>query len=293
MKPPLINDVRVPQNFIPKEVKEQHYKFGASKLPKKEIMKDGHGWKKFRPVAETQFKNDIDPQSCPAGATLNAYEHIGLALYKNKGFQSDLSERHLAILMGMTGTGGVPWDAFEKIHAYGAIPEKYLPFDKSIKTLKQYFSPRPISYSLFKIGLHWLTVYKPGAEWVITPYMNLTTEQKNARMKEALQYSVLGVAGYSWALHADGKYYNDGPDIHFFNIDDYTEGDSWDVFDTYEPYGKKLDWNYSPNWVIRYDLSRKLGAEETVFNSEDAAEAKIEYIKYLAKWFISQFIRTS
>ncbi len=286
----IIENKPVFRNFCPAEIKPKHYVMGVSTLPKNILMANGHGWKAYRPVGETQYKNGIDPASCPAGGTLNAIEHLGLAQYKKFGFQSDLAERHLSILMGMVGNGGWPWDAAEKVREYGAIPEVFLPFDKTITSLEKYFSPQPMNYSLFKIGLHWTSVYDFGFEWVINPTMNLTPTQKKNRMKEALQYSILGVAGYAWSLHSDGKYYNDGPDIHFFNIDDYSEGNYWDAFDTYDPYGKVLDWDYNPNYAIRYSLIRKMGTENITFTPDDAPEAKFEYIKYWIRFSLKKLI---
>lgn len=286
-KDTIVENTPVAQNFRPGKVKDKHYVMGASTLPTKPLMPGGHGWKSKRPVGETQSKYGIDPESCPAGGTLNAYETLGRHL--NIWFQSDLSERALGILMGMSGLGGWPWDAAEKLHKYGAIPEAFLPFDEKITTLQKYFSPRPLSYSLFKIAQHWLTVYETGFEWVVNPQMNLTGAQKKVRMMEALQYSPLGVAGYAWSRHGDNKYYNDGPDIHFFCVDDFSTGNYWDAFDTYDPFGKRLDWNYDPNWVIRYSLTKKkVGGVDAVFKPEEAAECRFEYFKYLLSNFFKK-----
>ena len=288
----IISNIPVSQNFKAKPVKEKDYIMGLSPLSKKVLMPNGHGWKNFRPVGETQSKNGIDPSSCPAGGTLNCIESLGLMQYKNLGFQSDLSERYLSIAMGMSGYGGWPWDAAEKIRqSVGSIPEVYLPFDKTIDSLKKYFSPNPLSYPLFKVGVHWNKIYDFGYEWVFHAEQNLSLIQKQGLMKEALKYSPLGVAGYAWSLHSDNKYYNDGPAIHWFVVDDFKDTEYWDAYDTYPPYGKELDWNYGPAYCIRYSLTRKLGMENVVFNPNDAEDAKLDYILYLAKWFIGKIIK--
>ncbi len=280
----IIQDKQVSKNFVAKPIKDEDYVMGASSLSTTVLMPYGHGWKAFRPADETQFKNGIDPQTCTMGGTLNAVEHLG-KLINPIHFQSDLSERFGAIMQGQTGFGGWPMDAGMAVHRRGAIPEVYLPFNEKIDAIAKYFSPKPMSYALFKVGAHWASSYTFGVEWVVNPAMNLTGAQKKSRMKEALQYSILGVAGYAWALGADGKYYNAGPDIHFFTIDDYSEGDYWDAFDTYPPYGKKLDWNYDPNYVIRYSLTRKIGSEDV--DLDNPPECRWEYFIY----FISSFFK--
>lgn len=286
----IVHNAPVPINFRPKRIEEESYHMGDGRLQAQALMPTGHGWKQFRPAGETQRRNNIEPNSCPAGGTLNVIETLGTYLFKKTGFQNDLSERYLSIMMGMIGQGGWPWDAAKWTRNAGAVPEAFLPFDTSITTLDKFFSPRPIPYWLFKVGMHWKSVYDFGFDWVFHPGQNLTIADKQARMKEALKFSPLGVAGYAWSLHNDGKYYHDGPDIHWFSVDDFTEGDSWDAFDTYEPYGKKLDWNYDFGYCIRYSLARKPGAENVTFDPNNAEDVKLEYLAYLINYYLKKLV---
>lgn len=281
----IIENKPVPQSFWPKPIKKEDYVMGDGNLVTEVLMPTGHGWGAHLPLGETQFKNGIDPSSCPAGGTLNAVEAIGKFKY-GASFQNDLSERYLSIMSGMTGYGGNPFQVAEIMRTIsGAVPEVYLPFDMSIDSLQKYFRPKPMPYWLFKIGVHWKKIYEFKHEWVFHPGQSLSIEEKRQRLQEALKYSPVGVSGYAWSLHSDGKYYHDGPDIHWFIKFDWKEGESHEIFDTYPPYVKNLDWNYDFGYAERYSLTRKLGAE--VLIDAEPEPARLEYCLYLVKWALS------
>ncbi len=282
MKNEILHNSPVPQNFCPRPRDPENYVMGDGNVAGKILMPGGHGWGAYLPVEETQFKNNVEPASCTAGGLLNALETIGRLKF-GAAFQSDLSERYLAIMSGMKGNGAVPFLVAETMRTLcGAIPEVFLPFDKSITDLKKYFSPRPMSYALFVIGLHWNKKYEFKHEFVWKD--GATLQEKQAAMKEALQYSPLGVSGYAWSLHKDNKYYKDGPDIHWFEVYDFKEGEYWLAYDTYFPYIKKLDWNYDFGEGEKYTLNRRLGSELLPVQPESA---RLAYISYLIKYFIS------
>lgn len=289
----------VKQNFIAEPIKDDHYVQGDGNLGLEVLMPTGHGWGDYLPLGETQFKNGVDPASCAAGGTLNCIEAIGRKKY-GLSFQNDLSERYLAIMSGMKGNGGRPHDVAERIRTVvGAIPEVFLPFNNTITTLKKYFSPSPMSYNLFKVGIHWNKKYLFQHEWLFRPNENIPVFEKRRRFKEALKSSPVGVSGYAWSLHSDGKYYKDGADIHWFIGFEYFEDDYILAFDTYPDgsgsYIKKLDWNYDFGYAKRYALNytdeykakiQKFGGAEKV-PEEPIEECKVDYIKYLFSWFIS------
>ncbi len=272
----IISNVPVTQNFLPEPILEDHYVLGDQKLQAAVLMKDGHGWGKYMPTPEDQNKNGLETNCCPAYGTHNAIEAIGKLKY-GSSFQSDLADRYLGIMSGMKGFGGYPHVIAETIrNGAGCVPEVFLPFDKTIDTLKKYFSPNPMSYELFKYGWSWNKKYDFGHQWVFQ--FGVTGIDKKALMKEALKFSPVGVAGYAWSLHNDMKYYNDGSPIHWFVVFDYVEGDHWLAYDSYAPHIKKLDWNYDFAYAKSYTLNKRLGA-----NTENAPieSAVIPYLKYL------------
>lgn len=285
----IIENKPVSQNFIPIPIEEDHAVLGDQVVPREVLIESGHGWGAYLPLGETQFKNGVDPSSCPAGGLLNMVEAVGKLKY-GKSFQNDLSERYLSIMSGMDGHGGNPHLVAEVMRTgCGAIPEAFLPFNDPIDTLAKYFSPNPMKYSLFIIGLHWLKKYEFGHDWV---FNGGPISEKQRLIKESLKYSPVGVAGYAWSLHADGKYYNDGPAIHWFEVYDYVEGDHWLAFDTYfDGTGscvKKLDWNYNFAYAKRCYLNRRLGSENMGDNPQ---HARIDYCRYILKWLLQDIIK--
>ncbi len=179
----------------------------------------------------------------------------------------------------MRGQGGSPHAVAEVMRTIsGAIPDTFLPFGNS-KTLPEYFSPRPITYGLFKYGYSWMQKYDFRHQWIFSdPATPLP--QKQAALMEALKYSMIGASGYAWSLHADGKYYKDGPDIHWFDIFDYSPGEYWLAFDSYAPFIKKLDWNYNFGYSKGYSLTRKTvgGVQDDAMITADPA--LLPYILY-------------
>ncbi|MBX4188167.1 MAG: hypothetical protein KW793_03470 [Candidatus Doudnabacteria bacterium] len=279
----IVENKPVPQNFILAPITDDQFILGDGNLSAEVLMPNGHGWDEYLPLAEVQSRGSLETSCCSAYGTLNCIEAIGKKKY-GASFQNNLSERYLSIMAGMDGNGGFPHLIAETLRKEsGAIPEVFLPFTDKITTLNQYFSPKPMSYSLFKVGRHWLTKYTVGHEWV---FMGGTITEKQTKMKEALKYSPLGVAGYAWSLHTDGKYYHDGPDIHWFQIYDFKEGEYWLANDTYFPFVKKLDWNYDFGYCKRYSLTRKLGGEHL---TDEPGNAILPYSLYLLKYFISKF----
>lgn len=312
MKTKIVSNVKVSQNFFPEEITPDQYVLGeTSKLPTLVLMPRGIGWGKYLPIGETQYKNGIDPQSCPAGGWLNCIEALGLLQYKRFGFQSDLSERFLSIVMGMNGNGGSPHVAAEAVRTYGCVPEVFLPFDQSITTLPKYFSPKPIPYDLWKVGQSWKNKYKFGHEWLF--YGNEPLLEKQKRIKTALQYSIVGASVYAWSLHDDDKYYKDGPDIHWCDIFACVEGEYWLIFDTYPDatgsYVKKLDWNFNFGYAKRGSLEltdayrQKLQIRGMEMGEEFGDEFKMQppseedkgmrfqYAIYLVTYYINKFLK--
>jgi hypothetical protein len=196
--------------------------------------------------------------------------------------------------MGMEGFGGNPWHAAEIMHWYGNVPEVFLPFNEKINTIPKYFSPRPMTYELFKTGFHWAKVYDFKFWWVFEPGEKLTRKQKQERMMNELQYSILGVAGWAWSKK-NGKYFTDGPDIHWFNVFRGIKNVLWKTFDTYPDengsYVKDLEWEYDFGYCMAYSLTRKVGSEDIEFKPEDAPEVKWEYTKYLIWSFFNRFTK--
>ena len=238
------------------------------------LMPGGHGWGRFLPGEETQAKNGIDTYNCSNYGTLNALETIGRKKYGNV-FQSNLSERYTGVLTGtIPGVGNDPQKVIENIRTFcGVVPEVFLPFDNTINTVQKYYSPNPMPYWLFATGKHWLKKYKVSHSWVFLN--NDTLAEKQRKMKDALQYSPLGCAGYAWDQHADGLYYGH-PTIfnHWYMVFDFEDGKYWLAYDSYDKTIKKLAWNYN------FGYSKMYGLDLQPANTPYTPTA--DYISYIA-----------
>jgi hypothetical protein len=242
------------------------------------LMPNGHGWGKSLPGEEAQAKGDIDTFNCSNYGTLNCLEVLGKKKFSSS-FQNNLSERYTGVMTGTRpNVGNDPHRVIEIIRTQcGAIPEVFLPFDKNVNTIEKYYSPKPMEYRWFAIGRSWLKKYRVTYAWVFL--FNDTLAEKQRKMKDALQYSPLGVAGYAWDQHADGLYYGHPTMFnHWFMVYDYEEGKCWHAYDSYDKTYKKLDWNYNFGYSMMYGLDLRIGSNVL---TEAPQSAYLSYIKYL------------
>ena len=230
----LIIETPTPQDFI----------FGGSNIPY-EILQPTGKWDKFLPIVEKQRKNGLETMACATYATLNVLEILHNRLY---GIEKNWSERFTANLSGTTRSGNSPHKTAECIRKKGAILEELLPFSKDINTWEEYYAP--ISENLIKEGEKW--GYEILHEYVSPSALNRTTE-----LKEALKYSPLGasVALYS---QKEGVYQKgDFKDDHWICIYAYEDNEYWNIFDSYDGFCKRVEWNYPFMIMKRYWLNKK------------------------------------
>jgi len=273
----------------------EHYMLGDGWLSPMTLMKKGQSWEQYLPDDEFQNRNNVETMNCTNYGTLHALATLGNRLFntdqngvmfaKNaRPFQANLSERYTGIISGTTQYGNDPHHVVEVIRTIsGCIPEVYLPFDSTITTFQKYYSPRPISFSLFKTGYSWMKKYEVGHDWVFS--LPDTPTERKEKMMIALKYSPLGAAGFAWSLHGDGKYYSDGPANHWFTVYGYVENDCWLVFDSYDNTHKKLDWNYNFSQAKRYSIRRRVGSANE--SEPRFLETLTAYLSYLFKSYTS------
>ena len=104
-----------------------------------------------------------------------------------------------------------------------------------------------ISPGLKKIAKDFLKKYQIKYEWVMT---------SKEQTIDALQYAPLQVTVRAWYKNDDGLYYNnDNVFNHAVVLVGYETNKHWIIFDSYEPYIKKLEWNYRfGNGALKYYL---------------------------------------
>lgn len=241
--------------FIAPQDDPEDYIFGSQELGFKfpyETLQDDGQWDSYLPKFEHQARNNFETANCTGYGTLNCLE---ILLRRKYGVIEDFSERFTGVMADTWPPGNSPKKVIDTIRKEaGAIPEELLPFDKSVKTVDEYYSPKPMTGSLLARGLNWLENWTVKYEWVFKG----NGENKQELMKEALRQSPLGCSVYAWALDdADGLYFKNGDDNHWGVIYGFIDGVEWHFFDSYDQSKKRLKWDYDFGFVMKYYIAKE------------------------------------
>ena len=238
----LILDVITPDNYI----------FGGeTKIEQKSIQPNGD-WSKFLPEDELQKRNGIETYNCTVYATLNGIEILANRLY---GLLENYSERFVGILAQTSG-GNSPHKVCETIrYISGLVLEQDLPFDDSLKTVQEYYSPNPLPRKLIEKGREWINKFDFKHEWVFLP----GEKYKHEFMLQALKFSPLGASVYGWNYDEETElYYRENErENHWITIYHAEPGLFWSVFDHYDNTHKRLKWNTDFSLAKKYVLEEK------------------------------------
>lgn len=227
--------------------KEGDYHFGAfTKLSGLPLQPDGQ-WDKFLPPADDQSRGNVETYACTCYGTCNVLEILSRRL----GLNLDFSQRYLAINAGLTvdSEGGDPNAVAEAARHQGLIDEQYLPFDDSVTTPQQFYSPIPMSQFLLSLGKEFIGKYKLEHDTVAcVPNF----------LKEALRYSPLGVSVLAWVPKegTDMYYFPQGQGYnHWCVLYGYVDGQYWLIWDSYAGNSKKIAWDSLFGYAKRYSLT--------------------------------------
>ncbi len=237
--------MEINHGYIKDERKPEDYIFGASSLSQEILQEDGQ-WDKFLPPDDFQCERGVETYNCSGYGTAACLEILMRRLFNAP---ASYSERYIGICAGTNPEkgGNSPQTVIETIRKKcGVIPDEMLPFAESIKSVEEYYTPKPMSADLLNMGITWLKKYKVSHEWV----KNGDPES----MKQALKLSPLGAAVYAWRIGPNGYYIRGGEDTHWICIYGYVDGQYWKCFDSYDQTHKKLDWNFGFSSVKRYHI---------------------------------------
>lgn len=231
---------------------DDHYLLGASPLRGNPVRLDGD-WRPFLPDAEPQSNGRVETYNCTAFGTNNVIETI----LRSKGVFANYNDRALGIAAGTSPANGgndphVVAETVRKV--FGAVDESVLPFDDSVTTAEQYYSPNPLPASITSAAAKWWDSWQLGHEWIIPPQSGLTIEQKRNTLIEGLKYSPLGVAVYAWQ-YEKGRYIKPkGTRANHWTTLVAADKDRkvFIVFDSYDGYLKELDWDYDFDYAKIY-----------------------------------------
>lgn len=244
--------------FIEPEIKEEDYILGAGNIPE-EILQPDRQWTDFLPVDERQHKG-VETYNCTSFHTNNPYE---ILIRRKFSREENFSDRCLGILAGTYPPGNDPNKVAQALRENGVCLETHLPFSDDIKNVDDYYSPKPLTASLKAECEKFLDKYETRHEWVFKD-KKTPLKEKQEKMWEALQYSPLGASVVAWKK--DGKYFvkNIGEqDTHWTTVIGGKKGEYWLVMDSYEPFSKKLAWDYDFGYVKRYWIrEREVGERQ-------------------------------
>jgi hypothetical protein len=264
------------QGFIKPTVTKEDFKRGDNKLGGELLMPGGHGWLPYLPQLEAQ-NQFFETMHCGIFNTLNPIEAIAKIKWD---LDWDKSERYSGVMGGVTPQGSSPHNVAESIRKFGVIDQTTLPWTSNLNSFYEYSAPRPANRMLDlygEEGRRWLRSYTFGHEWVVSyGKSKLSTvayqvgEMFNfvstpEALKDALQYSPLGVAVLAWpSFDSQGRAIKNRyqTDNHWTVLYDYIENDCWLVYDSYNKCHVKLQWNYPISFAKRYSLDKATFAEE-------------------------------
>lgn len=171
--------------FIEPEITETDYIFGGQTKLQGESLTDGH-WLKYIPESELQKNDWIDSYNCTAFGTSNILEVLFTKVFNET---KNFSDRFIGIIAGTQPPGNSPKVVIDAIRKQGLVNESSLPFSDAVKTIQEYFSPKPPTGELISEGNRFLIEHGIGYEKVEPTIENL---------KSALRFSPLGVAVKAW-----------------------------------------------------------------------------------------------
>lgn len=243
--------------FIEPTIEPDQYIYGAQLGAKTKTLVENGQWHEFVPEFEPQSNLFLETFNCTNYGTQTAIQMLMKRVF---GIDFNGSERHTGVETGTTPAGNNPHKVIEIIRKdCGLIPDEMLPFDESIKTWDEYYSPKPMSKEFKKEGLKFLENYTINHDWV---YVNAPKENRAQLLMQALKSSPVCVDVDAWHEDENGIHFRVNRSNHWCTLYGYVEGEYWLVFDSYkgETGGhKKLAWDYEFYYPKRYSIERNIG----------------------------------
>lgn len=233
-----------PENIV---IEPDHYHLGAARSLAADVVMPDADWTPFAPDFEGQdvgFETD--------GCTVFGTYHCLAGLERHAfGAKPDYAERFTYINAGVSPDGGGdPHAVAESIRTQGVVPQAELPMTA---TLDEFARPNPMTKDLLSEGWAWVGRRSFGHEWVFTG--GRPQDQRTALIRQALQYSPVGMSVSAWMLGPNGTYIDGGnPNNHWVSCFK-DNGNGWLVFDSYKEEWKVIDYAHDVQFCKRYSLS--------------------------------------
>jgi hypothetical protein len=264
----------IKQNFIYPNITEKHYRFGSNQLVGTVINPTGD-WRSYTPQGELQNRNGIESFACYVEASQHA-----IATILEEQFSitdSDFASRFNALLSNGSEFGGDPLAGGDSIRNDGLIPDSMMTFADYITSWDDFHSWKGADQEkCIQTGKDFISKWKLNYDIVFE--RDESIDDKYRKLKESLNYSPSPLSIYG-LTDENGNYVpkpEGASDTHLV-LAVYVEGDVIWVWDTYLPFLKKLPAGYSPDFAMRWGVTK---IEEVV--------KKKTLWQRLFEWFMSE-----
>ena len=227
-------------------IQPEHWVMGANSEIKGEPLVPNGDWTPYCPVGEIQKNTFFDSYNCTGFGLSNRLEMLYKRLFS---LDKNFSDRGVGIVAGTKPPGNSPYNVIEAVRHQGLLDEVDLPFDDFINNVTDYFSPSPLTPSLAKKALAFLSFREPQHDWVSTDTSSL---------RYALKFSPLLITVTAWYRNEQGLYYCPPgmPNQHDTTLVKINDDGTKLVFDSYPDetgsYFKTLTADYPIQLSMRY-----------------------------------------
>ena len=230
--------------FLKESLKTSDDFFGGISRSDNQVLVEDGDWTKYLPTTEYQSNELFDTFSCVTFSALNCIETLWKRKFEE---EKNFSDRFTAKMSGTTKQGNYMSSVASSIRHDGLLKELLWNFPRDIIfTWEEYFVDIPD--------------YLKEQAKEIFKYYNITSEWvEKDKLKEALRYSPLQVSVYAWPEPVDGAYKDVSPiRNHLVMLFNFKDGEYWEIFDTYDNVIKRLEWDYSFNYIMKYNVNSKI-----------------------------------
>lgn len=210
------------------------------------VLQPNRDWTPYLPKYEPQAVN-FETWGCTVWGTQNCAETL-LARVVSPEIEWNFSERFNYIIAGIKEPGADPHYVIETIREHGLIANYLLPMTT---TYAEFLTPKPMTDNFLEEGLKFKFELKHEYVWKWGD--NPTKEERIAKIREALQYSPLGVTVSAW-FEENGVYVDNGqPNNHWCMLFGESEK-GWMIFDSYDQSIKTLSFDHKIAMCKRFHL---------------------------------------
>lgn len=242
-------------NFKYPDLSHTDFRFGsASQVPAVPLRENGD-WRDFLPQGELQMRHGVETSVC----FIEAQQHAIATIMEEVYFiiNRDFAARWNLLHVDGSPEGGSPIEAAQSFRHDGLIAENLLPFSDDISSWDEFNSYKGgDEKKCKKAGEEFLKEW--DLKWDIVIEREDKPEDKKAKLREALKYSPVPISVPAWFQSGDvfvrPPYMTEDNHLTLAVFMD-AEGHIY-VFDTYEPFIKKLDKDISPEFGIRWSVKK-------------------------------------